>query len=140
MALGGGMNSIEQMVQRWREEKVPLNEGATPIQLESLERFFGGSIPADVRARISEHVWPGSSLIISDEELSKETGKATDFIVVVGDEPHGALAKRKRVPPPSNYRDYFDDDYYFSYRPSNRPYYRYERRRAPSYKGPFGWW
>jgi len=98
------------------------------------------SIPADVRARISEHVWPGSSLIISDEELSKETGKATDFIVVVGDEPHGALAKRKRVPPPSNYRDYFDDDYYFSYRPSNRPYYRYERRRAPSYKGPFGWW
>ena len=44
------MNSIEQMVQRWREEKVLLNEGATPIQLESLERFFGGSLPADVRA------------------------------------------------------------------------------------------
>jgi hypothetical protein len=94
------------------------------------------SIPADVRARISEHVWPGSSLIISDEELSKETGKATDFIVVASDEPQGALAKRRRMPPPSYYRGYFDDDYYLSYRPSNR----YARRRAPSYKGPFGWW
>ena len=103
----------------------------------ALERI---SIPADVRARISEHVWPGSSLIVSDEELNKETGKATDFIVVASDEPQGALAKRKRLPPPSYYRDYFDDDYYFSYRPSSRPYYRYERRRAPRFKGPFGWW
>jgi hypothetical protein len=92
-----------------------------------------------VRARISEDVWPGSALIISDE-LSKETGKTTDFIVVASDEPQGALAKRRRMPPPSYYRDYFDDDYYYSYRPSNRPYYRYERRRAPRYEGPFGWW
>ena len=44
------MNSIEQMIQRWGDEKVLLNEGATPIQLESLERFFGGLIPADVSA------------------------------------------------------------------------------------------
>jgi hypothetical protein len=101
----------------------------------ALERV---SIPADVRARISEYVWPGSSLIISDEELHKETGKATDFIVVASDEPQGALAKRKRLPPPSYYRDFYDDDYYFSYRP---PYSRYDRGRPPRYKGGlFGLW
>lgn len=44
------MNSVEQMVQRWRDEKVLLNEGATPLQLEALERLFGGLLPADVRA------------------------------------------------------------------------------------------
>jgi hypothetical protein len=102
----------------------------------ALERI---SIPADVRARISQYVWPGSSLIISDEEQSKETGKATDFIIVASDEPQGALAKRKRQPPPSYYFDYYDDGYYFSYRPY-RPNYRYDRRRPSGPKGLFSWW
>lgn len=44
------MNSIEQMLQRWREERVELNAGATPMQLESLERLFGGLLPGDLRA------------------------------------------------------------------------------------------
>ena len=101
----------------------------------ALERV---SIPADVRSRISEYVWPGSSMIISDEELHKETGKATDFIVVASDEPQGALAKRKRLPPPSYYRDFYDDDYYYS----DRSYFRDDRRRRPGprYKGLFGLW
>ena len=99
----------------------------------ALERV---SIPAEVRARISQYVWPGSSLIISDEELSKETGKGTDFIVVASNEPHGALKKRPRQPPPDTYRDYYDDDYYFF---SDRRNYRYERRR-PRYNSFLNWW
>jgi hypothetical protein len=95
------------------------------------------SIPADVRARISEYVWPGSSIIISDEELHKETAKATDFIVVMNDEPQGALTIRKRQPPPSYYRDYYDDGYYYY---SDRSYRDYRRRPVPRYKGPFGLW
>jgi L,D-transpeptidase catalytic domain len=39
-------------------------------------------IPPDVVERISELLTPGSSLVISDYGLSRETGKATDFIVV----------------------------------------------------------
>jgi L,D-transpeptidase catalytic domain len=39
-------------------------------------------IPQDVVERISELLTPGSSLVISDHGLSRETGKSTDFIVV----------------------------------------------------------
>jgi hypothetical protein len=45
---------------------------------------------------ISEVVLPGSSLIVSDEGLSRETGKDTDFVVVMSDEPQGALKIRQR--------------------------------------------
>jgi hypothetical protein len=55
---------------------------------------------------VSEVVLPGSSLIVSDEGPSRETGKDTDFVVVMSHEPQGALTIRKREPPPS--RDFFD--------------------------------
>lgn len=101
----------------------------------ALERI---SIPKDVRVRISKYVWPGSSLIISDEDLSKETGPGTDFILVSSEEPAGALKKRKReTPPPSMYydRDFYSDNYYY------RPLNRYERR-VPMVrpKSLFDWW
>jgi hypothetical protein len=44
-----------------------------------LERI---DIPQDVADRISELLTPGSSLIISDHGISRETGKDTDFIVL----------------------------------------------------------
>lgn len=102
----------------------------------ALERV---SIPADVKARISKYVWPRSSLIISDEELSKETGKGTDFIVVASNELQGALKIRKRQSAPTSYRTYYDDRYYYYGSPSG---YRNYRPYAPRYKspGPFGWW
>lgn len=49
---------------------------------------------------ISDIVWPGSSLIISDEGPSSETGKDTDFVVVMSGEPQGALKMRQREPMP----------------------------------------
>ncbi|HEX6003972.1 MAG TPA: SMI1/KNR4 family protein [Burkholderiales bacterium] len=44
------MDAIQKMLQRWREERVPLNEGAGALQLESLERLIGQPLPSDVRA------------------------------------------------------------------------------------------
>ena len=49
---------------------------------------------------------PGSSLIVSDEGPSRETGKDTDFVVVMSNELQGALKIRQREPLPS--RDFFD--------------------------------
>jgi hypothetical protein len=46
----------------------------------SLERI---EISQDVTTRISELLTPGSSLIVSDYDLSRETGNDTDFIVVM---------------------------------------------------------
>jgi hypothetical protein len=39
-------------------------------------------IPQDTVERISELLTPASSLIVSDNGYSRETGKDTDFIVV----------------------------------------------------------
>ena len=54
-------------------------------------------IPQDVR-RIAEMASARSSLIISDEELSSETGKGTDFVVLLSGEPQGGIAIRRRRP------------------------------------------
>jgi hypothetical protein len=54
------------------------------------------TIPQDVLDRIEGMAWPRSSLIISDEALSPETGKGTDFIVLMSGEPQGGIKFRRR--------------------------------------------
>ena len=41
---------------------------------------------------------PRSSLIISDEPLSTETGKDTEFVVIMSGEPQGSMKVRRRGP------------------------------------------
>jgi hypothetical protein len=88
------------------------------------------TIPQETVERISELVLPGSSLIVSDEEAHKETGKQTDFVVLISGEPQGAIKKRPR-------RDPYYDDFYGN---DDYGYDRRDRRgRRPS--GPFfRWW
>jgi hypothetical protein len=57
------------------------------------------TIPKDVLDRIGETASPRSSLIISDEELSSETGKGTDFVVLLSGEPQGGIASRRSRAP-----------------------------------------
>ena len=51
-------------------------------------------IPQEAAGRISEVLLPGSSLIVSDEGPSNETGKDTDFIVFMSGEPQGSSTSR----------------------------------------------
>jgi hypothetical protein len=95
--------------------------GAAPTDLAgaklALERI---AIPEEARERIAEVIAPGSTLIVSDETLSRETGRGTDFIVLMSTEPQGGIKIRRRTPAPA---------------PEVR--YRYQR---PGYGGsPFGW-
>jgi lipoprotein-anchoring transpeptidase ErfK/SrfK len=60
-------------------------------------------IPRDVVERVSEVVLPGASLIVSDEGASIETGKDTDFVVLMSGEPQGGIKTRRREQP--RYRD-----------------------------------
>ena len=55
------------------------------------------SIPQDVLDRIPG-IAPRSSVIVTDEAPSTETGKGTDFIVVLSDEPQGGIKFRHREP------------------------------------------
>jgi hypothetical protein len=61
----------------------------------ALERI---AIPQQARDRVSEVVSPGSSLIISDELLSKETSKGTEFVVLMSGEPQGGIRIRRHNP------------------------------------------
>nr|WP_225118273.1 L,D-transpeptidase family protein [Bradyrhizobium sp. BRP22] len=81
-------------------------------------------IPQDVLDRIGG-VTPRSSLIITDEALSSETGKGTEFVVVMSGEPQGGIKMRRRAPA------------------SEFPYARSRDRRpfwSPPFAGPFSTW
>jgi hypothetical protein len=56
-------------------------------------------IPQDVLDRIAG-IAPRSSLIITDEALNSETGKGTDFVIILSGEPQGGLKIRRRSPGP----------------------------------------
>lgn len=85
------------------------------------------TLPPEIVSKVSDYVWPGSSLIVSDEDLSKETGAATDFVVLISGEPQGGIKKRPRQPPS-----------YYPYDPYYDDYYSYgDRRRRPQRYTPF---
>jgi len=114
-----------------KADPTPTDVAAAEAALDRIE------IPKAALERITEVVLPGSSLIISDEAASIETGKDTDFIVVMSDEPQGALKVRK----PETRPQYDDEDYYWGRSPygayspwfSSRP-----SRPRPSSRYP--WW
>jgi hypothetical protein len=55
-------------------------------------------IPQDALDRIGGMASPRSSLIVSDEALSPETGNGTDFVVLLSGEPQGSMKIRRRGP------------------------------------------
>jgi hypothetical protein len=85
---------------------------------EALDRI---EIPQEILDRIAEMaVPPRSSLIISDEALSTETGNGTDFVVLMSGEPQGGIKFRRRGPE------------------AVARYEHYVRWRAPFWRPPFG--
>jgi hypothetical protein len=54
-------------------------------------------IPQDALNRIVG-IAPRSSLIVTDEALSPETGKGTEFVVLLSGEPQGGIKRRRRSP------------------------------------------
>ena len=53
------------------------------------------TIPQDVLDRIAPTALPRSSIIISDEPLSKETNYRTEFVAVLSNQPQGGFITRK---------------------------------------------
>jgi len=70
----------------------PLEAGGAMAALGRVE------IPHNIADRISEIISPGSSLIISDEGMSAETGDGTEFVIIMSGEPQGAIKRRRRDP------------------------------------------
>jgi hypothetical protein len=77
-------------------EAVPADVAGAKAALDRI------AIPQEAIQRITDVVLPGSSLIVSDEGLNIETGKDTDFVIVMSGEPQGALKVRQHAPPAFN--------------------------------------
>ena len=63
---------------------------------DALDRI---TIPQDVLDRIAPTALPRSSIVISDEPLSKETNYRTEFVAVLSNQPQGGFITRKPTAP-----------------------------------------
>jgi hypothetical protein len=110
-----GMTETQGTGTRYRALDSAVNEADLPNAKVALDRVL---IPEDTVIRITQLLSPRSSLIISDEGPSSETGQGTEFVIIMSDEPQGGLAHRRRGPDVG---------------------IRYESRRAPiHWRSPFG--
>jgi hypothetical protein len=73
-------------------EPMATDPGAAKAALDRI------TIPQDALDRIAAIASPRSSLIISDEALSSETGKDTEFVVLMSGEPQGGIKFRRHGP------------------------------------------
>jgi hypothetical protein len=77
---------------RWTAVTIDAADDAT----DALDRI---TIPQDVLDRIAPTALPRSSIIVSDEPLSRETNYRTEFVAVLSDQPQGGFITRKPTPP-----------------------------------------
>src|SRR5262249_41459140 len=56
------------------------------------------TIPQDVLDRIAPTAVPRSSIIVSDEPLSRETNYRTEFVAVLSNQPQGGFITRRPTP------------------------------------------
>jgi hypothetical protein len=113
---GGHPDSLVEGAARGRRvrdvEPVSTDAGGAK---EALERI---AIPQETLDRIAEMASPRSSLIISDEALSSETGHGTEFVVIMSGEPQGGIK--------------------FRHRGAETVRYERPRDRLPNWPSPFG--
>ncbi len=62
---------------RWLGLTMPTQEASAQVALDRI------TMPDHVRAEIARRVWVGASLVISDHGVSNETGRGTDFVVLM---------------------------------------------------------
>jgi len=91
--VGSNVGITETQGTTYKALDAAVNEADLPSAKAALNRLI---IPEDTVARITQLVSPQSSLIISDEGPSSETGHGTEFVIVITDEPQGGLAHRRR--------------------------------------------
>lgn len=108
---------------------------------DALDRII---MPQDVIDRIAPTALPRSSIVVSDEPLSRETNYRTEFVAVLNNQPKGGFKTRRpsrRVPVARGYPQY-DNVFGFGY--YNQPYRdtrpRKKRRRRNNYQIQPSWW
>ena len=101
------------------------------------------TIPQDVLDRIAPTALPRSSIIVSDEPLSRETNYRTEFVAVLSDQPQGGFVTRRpsvNVPVANN--SSWGNGGFFSFFDEPAPQRQPGTTRRPGGKNPVqqGWW
>jgi hypothetical protein len=121
---------------RWTAVTIDDGDGAK----EALDRI---SIPQDVLDRIAPTALPRSSIVVSDEPLSRETNYRTEFVAVLSDQPQGGFKTRRPTPPvpafPASGNAWQPGFFNFWDQPSRKPQPSNKRRRGPNPVKP-GFW
>ena len=124
---------------RWTAVTIDSGDNAQ----DALDRV---TIPQDVLDRIVPTVLPRSSIVVSDEPLSRETNYRTEFVAVLSNQPQGGFITRKPtvIAPPvpiaiakstggGGFFGLFDQD-------NSEPPPSTTRRRGSGYKAQQSWW
>jgi hypothetical protein len=92
--------------------------------------------------RIAPTALPRSSIVISDEPLSKETNYRTEFVTVLSNQPQGGFITRKPTPPDILVAGPNDDGFSPFFQPAWNPQAVNTRRRGGQEYQPFQprWW
>ena len=94
------------------------------------------TIPQDVLDRIAPTALPRSSIIVSDEPLSRETNFRTEFVAVLNNQPQGGFVTRRPTPSVASGNWWGDGGFDFFGINQNT------RQRGGRYyrQAPQGWW
>jgi hypothetical protein len=100
------------------------------------------TIPQEVLDRIAPTAVPRSSIVISDEPLSKETNYRTEFVTVLSNQPQGGFITRKPTPPDMLIAGPGDDGFSPFFQPAWNPQAVNTRRRGGQEYQPMQprWW
>jgi hypothetical protein len=109
---------------------------------DALDRI---TIPQEVLDRIAPTALPRSSIIVSDEPLSKETNYRTEFVAVLNNQPQGGFITRRptvEVPVASSSWGEGGGFFFFQRTPDPQPQPGNTRRRSGPYYRQVqqGWW
>jgi L,D-transpeptidase catalytic domain len=108
---------------------------------DALDRI---TIPQDVLDRIAPTALPRSSIVVSDEPLSRETNYRTEFVAVLSNQPQGGFITRQPtvvdVPVASN--SWGDGGFGFFFQRNPEPQPANTRRQGGQYYRPVqrNWW
>ena len=108
---------------------------------DALDRI---TIPQDVLDRIAPTALPRSSIIVSDEPLSRETNYRTEFVAVLNNQPQGGFVTRRPTAdvPVASGNAWGDDGFGFFFQRNWNSQPGNTRRRGGQYYHPVqqGWW
>ena len=127
---GGGLRWTSVTIDNGGDAQDSAKDSAT----RALDRI---TFPQEIIDRVAPTAVPGSSIIISDEPLNRETNYRTEFVVVLNNQPQGGLAMRKRPDPAQVARRW--DDGFFGFNPfrdRNAQYGAARERAGQSYYPP----